>query len=489
MNPLSRSLDRRRFGVLGLLAGAGVLGATASGCSGDPAADTTPSGRTTPPSADRAALDGAVYGYAGVTVTRTRASLVCLVGVNTLVHQPDLASPASRRVVAPNVDTLYSTAWLDLRSGPYVLTVPQISGRYFSYQFLDVYSNTFTTIGTRATGGRPGRWAVVPPGWTGALTDPADGDVAVVHAPSWDVWLVGRTLARGLGDLAAAKVAQRGFQLAPATSTGATTNPTGAGQAATPPPLPAPDCVHPLDPQEPTDGGAGFFDELAALLASDPPPAADRPVLAELATLGVTPGSTPSKGKDPATVAVLAKAAREAEATVTRAADRLGEPAGTWTASYGFGTYGTDYLTRAAVAATLLAANVPEEATYYSARADSTGQPLSGAATYRLQFPAGGLPPAGPGGFWSVTLYGEDNFLVDNPAKVYAIGDRTEGLTRGADGSLDLVVSATQPSGPAANWLPAPVNAAFRLYLRVYLPTAAATGHHWAPPPVVRVTG
>ena len=192
--------------------------------------------------------------------------------------------------------------------------------------------------------------------------------------------------------------------------------------------------------REPTDGGASFFDELAALLASDPPPVADRPVLAELATVGATPGSTPSKGRDSTAVAVLAKAARDAEAVVARAADDLGEPAGTWTASYGFGTYGTDYLTRAAVAATLLAANVPEEATYYSARSDSTGQPLSGAANYRIHLPAGGLPPAGPGGFWSVTLYGEDNFLVDNPAKVYAVADRTPGPTLGADGSLDIVV-------------------------------------------------
>ncbi|MDT3446136.1 MULTISPECIES: DUF1254 domain-containing protein [unclassified Pseudofrankia] len=487
-----RSLDRRHFGVLGLLAGASALGATASGCSGGSGgtdAAPTPSERAQPRSAAQVALDGAVYGYAGVTMTRTRASLVCLVGANNLVHQLELATPTARRVVAPNVDTLYSSAWLDLRAGPFVLTVPEITDRYFSYQFLDVYSNTFANIGTRATGGRSGRWAVVPPGWTGELAGQATGEVTVIDAPTWDVWLVGRTLVRGPSDLAAAKIAQRSFQLAPAQPAGATTGGGTVTPATVPPPLPAPDCDHPSDPQEPTDGGAAFFDELAALLLSDPPPAADRPVVNALVTIGVTPGSTPSRNPDRTVVAMLARAAQDAEATVTRAVDDIGEPAGTWTASYGFGKYGTDYLTRAAVAAGLLAANVQEEAIYYGTRSDSTGKPLSGAASYQLHFPADHLPPAGPGGFWSLTMYGEDNFLVDNRARVYAVGDRTEGLAVGADGSLDIYVSATQPAGPTANWLPASATGGFNLLLRVYLPTAAATGRHWAPPPVTRVNG
>ena len=42
------------------------------------------------------------------------------------------------------------------------------------------------------------------------------------------------------------------------------------------------------------------------------------------------------------------------------------------------------------------------------------------------------------GAFWSLTMYGDDLYLVDNPIGRYAIGDRTPGLRRGRDGSLTL---------------------------------------------------
>nr|MDT0667562.1 hypothetical protein [Micromonospora sp. DSM 115978] len=131
-----------------------------------------------------------------------------------------------------------------------------------------------------------------------------------------------------------------------------------------PPPLPASDCANLPDPQTPYDGGAAFFDELAAVLAADPPPAADLPVLDELATVGVVPGATPSSG-DPATVAALASGVTTGVAQVQEALDAVLVPSGSWDATFLAGTYGTQYLTRAAVAVVGLGANVPEESLYY----------------------------------------------------------------------------------------------------------------------------
>ncbi len=50
----------------------------------------------------------------------------------------------------------------------------------------------------------------------------------------------------------------------------------------------------------------------------------------------------------------------------------------------------------------------------------------------------------------------------------HAIGDRTPGLKRGADGSLELVLSHARPDD-TANWLPAPAGR-FYLILRMYHP-------------------
>ena len=97
-----------------------------------------------------------VAGYPLVVSVRTLQRLGGLVGVNRLFWQNALAGPQSRTIVAPNRDTLYSIAVLDLRAEPMVLTLPEVTDRYFTYQFLDAWTESFAYVGTRATGG-PGR--------------------------------------------------------------------------------------------------------------------------------------------------------------------------------------------------------------------------------------------------------------------------------------------------------------------------------------------
>jgi hypothetical protein len=63
-----------------------------------------------------------------------------------------LAKPSDRTVVAPNVDTLYSLAHLDLGRGPVVLSHPAMGHRYFVFELLDPYTNVIGYIGTRTTG-------------------------------------------------------------------------------------------------------------------------------------------------------------------------------------------------------------------------------------------------------------------------------------------------------------------------------------------------
>jgi hypothetical protein len=87
--------------------------------------------------------------------------------------------------------------------------------------------------------------------------------------------------------------------------------------------------------------------------------------------------------------------------------------------------------------------------------------------------------------FWSLTMYNDRRFFVDNPLNRYAIGDR-DPLEFNADGSLDLLIQHTRPvERVEANWLPAPA-ADFNLILRMYWPRSEALDGTWAPPAVTR---
>ncbi|MFD4180034.1 DUF1254 domain-containing protein [Rhodococcus sp. NPDC058514] len=417
------------------------------------------------------AADGYVYGYAPIALARTRANMICLLPVNQLYSQAAMSGPETRVVVAPNADTLYSIAWLDLRAGPVLLTHPAMGERYFDFQLLDMYTNVFDTIGTRQTGQAAGSHAIVPPGWRGET--PAGA--VVIESPTWDAWMIGRTLVESDADLAAARAAQQQYRMTVLESP----------VPDAPPSLPPTDSGNNPAPQAIAAAGPPFFDELSAILAANPPPAEDAPMLEQLATLGVAPGATPSRGEPEDVAALAAGVVRGDKQIVGLAHTSFG--GGAWSSLQDAGRYGTDYLHRAGVAKIGLGANVPEESMYYVARTDAGGAELRGrsaddapqraASGYRLHFPAGGLPPIDERGFWSVTMYGPDMFFVANPLGRYAIGDRTPGLVRGDDGSLDLWIGAQPPASGTSNWLPAPPGE-FVIMLRSYLPTDQA----WTPP-------
>ena len=148
------------------------------------------------------------------------------------------------------------------------------------------------------------------------------------------------------------------------------------------------------------------------------------------------------------------------------------------------GVYGNDYLQRAFIAFAGLGALPPEEAIYPMAPLDSEGRPLTGASRYVLHFAKEQIPPADA--FWSLTMYGADQFFVANPIDRFAIGDRDK-LAFNADGSLDLYIQKDSPGADKeSNWVPAP-DGPYSMNLRLYLPRRAATEGRWTPPAVTRV--
>ena len=123
-----------------------------------------------------------------------------------------------------------------------------------------------------------------------------------------------------------------------------------------------------------------------------------------------------------------------------------------------------------------LGANTVDVAIYPKTDADITGETLTGEKTYTLHFET--LPPVLEGGFWSITAYDEENFLIDNPINRYCINDRSD-FQRNEDGTLDIVLSKEAPEN-TSNWLPVS-DGQFHLFMRIYLPDMAALDD-WQPP-------
>ena len=110
---------------------------------------------------------------------------------------------------------------------------------------------------------------------------------------------------------------------------------------------------------------------------------------------------------------------------------------------------------RALVTAIGLGANRPQDAVYPTSLKDArTADAYDGANKYVLRFPKGQLPPVQ--GFWSLTMYDENYFFVENPINRYSISARQD-LKANADGSIDLYIQNESPGADKeSNWLPAP---------------------------------
>jgi hypothetical protein len=429
------------------------------------------------------ATDAYVYGYPLVTMEVTRQKLTNVATsqgvrgapVNQLSHARAFLTAGFTDVVAPNNDTLYSQAWLDLAKEPLVLHLPDSGGRYTLMPVLSAWTDVFASPGTRTTGTAAGDYAIVGPGFHGKLPR----GVHPLRSPTNLAWLIGRTHSDGSpADLAAVHAFQDGMSLKPLSA---------FGKAFDPPLGPVdPGIDMGTSPREQVDrmDAATFFGILAAKLRSNPPAAADAPMVARLAKIGIQPGCDFDPGKlDPAVARGVARAPRAGLAKILAHEKSAGKQVNGWIWAKKTGRYGTDYLQRALIAAVGLGANLPEDAVYPLAKVDGGGQRLSGKHRYVIHFAPGATPPVKA--FWSVTMYDEAMLLVENPIHRYAVHS-ADPLTFNADGSLDLLIQRDAPAGAAKNnWLPAP-KGDFNLMLRMYWPSKPVLTGVWAPPAVAR---
>ena len=423
-----------------------------------------------------------LYGYPLVMMETTRIQSAKYIGPeNQLRMVRQFPNAQFKEVVRPNVDTLYTTAFISMKEGPWVFEMPANNKRYELMPFMDAWTNVFASPGTRTSGNQGGTYLLAGPEWNGQVPK----GMTLLKSPTDMVWLIGRTQTNGTADFATVHELQNRLRLSkwpqPPDSLSASTDSKRdaqpSWQVSTEPSLTPVAQMKALNTTE-------FFNRLMKLMVSNPPSPEDAPLLARLAQLEIKPGQAVHLSGSNALSFSLGRwiaNQRVMKALNTKAQD------GSW--SYpplNLGRYGTDYNTRAAVAMVGLGANLPEDAMYPNTVLDHQGQALNGKHRYRLHFAANALPPVKA--FWSITAYGADEFLIDNPLQRFAIGDR-DPLVFNADGSLDLWVQATPPSQKeaAANWLPVQMGAPFLLNARLYWPEDKALNGQWKMPVVERL--
>jgi hypothetical protein len=98
-----------------------------------------------------------------------------------------------RDITAPNADTLYTTSFFDVGDEPWVLSVPDMKGRYFLLPFLDGWTNVFAVPGSRTTGTGAQTFVISGPGWSGAVPE----GMTQLKSPTAIAWLLGRIYCTG----------------------------------------------------------------------------------------------------------------------------------------------------------------------------------------------------------------------------------------------------------------------------------------------------
>jgi len=399
---------------------------------------------------------------------------------NQFVHIPVLADASAKDIVLPNVDTIYSQAFLDLSETAVIVELPK-TDRFCIMQFMDAWSNTIGMVECMDFAEERMTYIVTGPNFDGEIPE----GMIEIESPTAMVWILGRTIcADNVVDAPIVRAIQK--QMAMYTleqyENGTTDVPLGGefNEAENVVPL---EYTVSLSLEE-------FFDRANELMLLNPPAEEDLAYIAKFAPLGIGPGldfdSALFAGQaDMLRLLIL----RDLVANCLAGSTEYNVVNGHWS-YYGapIGDYGTEYDFRTLIALAGFGANPPDMAIYPMTETDNEGNLLVGTEGYVLHIPATCFPEMYEHGFWSITAYGTDQYLIANELNRYTINS-LGGAKYNEDGSLDIYVSAEKPDDSiVSNWLPVG-ESGFKLYFRVYLPKESVTDGTWIMPDVIKTVG
>lgn len=459
----------------------------------------------TPQEAQQIAEEAYIYGLQQAVFYETRFTFTQLeaapvyAGVNCLAFSPKPSGPDDRAVVTPNATTLYGAGFFDLFEEPLIVELPEITDRYFSFQAMDQYGDYFFYAGNQFTGREAQKYILVGPDWSGQI--PAEfGGNNIINAPSSAGFMIVRVALKSYADDEVEAVKRYLDQMIVTPFNQWLEN----GHQA----------VHPSQRPK-VKGNYGVFPRMLQLvqamvevqtakdyfqllsLALNDPTMTKRTdslkeveMLARLAKIGLQEGTLFDPTVLDKTTEDALEAGFEAGKQTIKTAVREGMiPMNGWMATKDMGNFGTDYLTRAAIADAGWAG--PEAKSHIGGFCfvDVDGQQLNGGQRYTLTFNTNNLPPCTE--FWSIPIYDIEGYFVHNEIDRYTVNsfmyERGEFYVDD-QGILTFYLQSERPTDPnqAKNWLPAP-EGDFRLVARFYGPKANLIDGSYPMPRLVRV--
>jgi hypothetical protein len=397
--------------------------------------------------------------------------------LNRIVMLTDYVAADERIVACPNQDVVYGGGSLGLDQSAIVIQVPDFGERFWVYQAVDLRTDGFVQLG-KMYGTTSGFYLLVGPNWQG---DVPKGISKVFRAPTNTGFIAPRIFMDDTpDDRRAIQPVLRQIMLYPlaeydgrvksidwTTITKLPNAATGEQEIVWVPPQ-------------------SFIDTLSAVLADAPPLPGEEARYAQVRAV------LEAAKNDPQITAAMTKAAAEADEQLVKPLFEFRnwgqQLPHHWSTISNEAAFGTDYFTRTAVAKSNIFVNSPNETKYYYQDLDMSGVRLNGTNRYTVTFAKEETPPVN--GFWSLTLYNEHHFFAPNAIGRYSLGTKNKALKTNPDGSLTIHVQADPPADAAQrdNWLPAPKNAGFSLYLRAYWPKTSIIDGSWTPPGVQRMS-
>jgi hypothetical protein len=435
---------------------------------------------TTTEEASNLAEKAYIFGYPLVLMDTTRQIMTNVptasaqaAPINQFAHVPVLPDIRAKNILRPQLDTLASSAWVNVSKEPMILHLPNTQGRYYFVSMLDGWTNVFASLGKRTTGTQGGDFAIVGPKWRGSL--PAN--IKEIKAPTSNVWLLARIQTNNANDVAAVNALQQQMKLTPLHMWGKNYEP--AMEVAINPQI---NMKVPPGQQIAQMDAKTFLNQLAFLLKTNPPAVADSDFIKDLAKIGVKPGQNfAASTLDSNIIAAIEEGMNRGIAQIKNTPPTGKEVNGWLVFVNNIGSYGTDYLQRARIAYFGLGANLAEDAVYPASRTDASGQLFSGKKNYVLHFSKEEL--AASNAFWTITSYNDKQLFTKNSLQQYSLGSR-DPLVFNNDGSLDIYIQHTNPGQEkVANWLPVP-KGTFDLIMRIYWPKSEVLQGKWSPPTV-----
>jgi len=407
--------------------------------------------------------------------------------INQIHNEARVFTPKDTGISTPNSDTPYSMAFLDLRTEPMVLCMPEIEkARYYDVQLVDLYTDNYGYMGSRTTGNGAGCYLVMGPDWKGE--EMPRGIAKSFRSETQFSLVIYRTQLFNPADMDNVKKVQAGYKVK--TLSGF------LGQPA-PPAAPVVDWLK-FEQAAFTARFAEYLDFLLQFCSPVGTAAVEQPLREKFALIGIGQGKqVHHKDLPPELKKAVGEGVKAAFARIGKTAESIGTDVNGWHIGSAAGSrdfYKGDWALRAAAAKLGIYGNSEAEAVYPFTRNDINGIVLdSSKHTYQMTFAPGQLPPVNA--FWSITMYdGRTQLLIDNPINRYLINSpMLSQLKKNADGSLTLYVQKDSPGKvKESNWLPAPDGPMF-VVMRLYWPKTGQPSVYplgkgsWQPPALVPV--